>query len=103
MQKMVVLWLVVSIMMAFGPAVADDGPAPGEEAHRSITGIILSVSYATGDMLIYQDSGSVIALYGLHRSRLRDIGAGDRVAVTFGTDLEVMHIRKMAVTAIGYD
>ena len=103
MKATIVVLLVASIMAAFGPAAADNDSYPAEDEVRSITGTILTVSYATGDMLIYQDSGSVIALYGLHRSRLRDIGAGDRVAVTFGTDLEVMHIRKMAVTAIGYD
>ena len=63
----------------------------------------MSVSYATGDMLIYQESGSVIALYGLKRSGLREIGAGDQVAVTFGADLEVERIQKMAVTSMRYD
>jgi hypothetical protein len=65
--------------------------------------MILTVGHVTGDILIYQDSGSVIALYGLQRAGLGDIGAGDRVAVTFGNDLEVVDIQKIAVTAIGYD
>lgn len=100
---MIVLWLAVLVISAFGPASADDTPDPREEASRSVTGIILSVSYATGDMLIYQDRGSVIALYGLKRSGLRDIGAGDQVAVTFGADLEVERIQKMAVTSMRFD
>jgi hypothetical protein len=53
------------------------------------------VSYATGDILIYQDSGSLLAVYGLKRSRLRDIGAGDRVAVTFRENLEVATIERI--------
>lgn len=95
--------LAASILTAFGPAVADSGADPAEDEAKAITGMILSLSYVTGDMLVYQDSGSVIALYGLNRSGLRDIGAGDRVTVTFGPDLEVVQIRKMAVHAIGYE
>jgi hypothetical protein len=77
------------------PAAAADAPAKAADAPQAVTGTILSVSYATGDILIYQDSGSVLALYGLDRARLRDIGAGDRVAVTFGENLEVAAIERL--------
>lgn len=83
------------ILMASAPAVAADQPDPADDGRRHVTGTILSVGYATGDILIYQDSGSLLALYGIHRSRLRDIGAGDRVAVTFGENLEVAAIEKI--------
>lgn len=95
--------LVVFLMTASGPASADDVSPPANDAGRSVTGTILTVSHLTGEMLIYQDGGSVIALYGLRRPGLQDIGAGDRVTVTFGNDLEVVQIRKTAVTAVGYD
>ena len=36
-----------------------------------------------------------MALYGINCDRLRDIGAGDRVAVTFGENLEVAAIEKI--------
>jgi hypothetical protein len=75
-------------------AVADDPPPPVHEGYKHVTGTILSVSYATGEILIYQDSGSLLALYGVHRTRLRDIGAGDRVTVTFGENLEVAAIER---------
>jgi hypothetical protein len=74
------------------PADAADTPHPSPPTGRSVTGTILSVSYATGEILIYQDSGSLLALYGVHRQRLRDIGAGDRVTVTFSENLEVAAI-----------
>jgi aconitase B len=103
MKATITVLLAASILTAFGPAAADSGAVPAEEEAKAITGMILSVNYATGDLLVYQDSGSVIALYGLNRSGLRDIGAGDRVTVIFGPNLEVVQIQKMAVQAIGYD
>ena len=81
--------------MASAPAVAGDQTAPADDGCQHVTGTILSVSYATGEILIYQDSGSLLALYGIHRSRLRDIGAGDRVTVTFGENLEVASIERL--------
>ena len=76
-------------------AAAGDPPQAANDDRQAVTGTILSVSYATGDILIYQDSGSLLALYGLSRTRLRDIGAGDRVAVTFGDNLEVSAIERI--------
>jgi hypothetical protein len=83
------------IMVASAPAVAGDQGIPADDGSKHVTGTILSVSYATGEILIYQDSGSLLALYGIQRRRLRDIGAGDRVAVTFGENLEVAAIERL--------
>jgi len=83
------------ILMASAPAVAGDQGAPADDGNKHVTGTILSVSYATGEILICQDSGSLLALYGIQRTRLRDIGAGDRVAVTFGENLEVAAIKRL--------
>ena len=90
-----VLLLTIIVVMASLPAVAGDQTAPADEGSKHVTGTILSVSYATGEILICQDSGSLLALYGIHRTRLRDIGAGDRVAVTFGENLEVAAIERL--------
>lgn len=103
MKRTIVMGCLAAILTIFGPAVADDGRGQGADGARSVSGVVLSVSYATRDMLIYQDSGSVIALYGLTPARLREIGAGDRVVVTFGADLEVLKIEKKAFTSIRYD
>ena len=95
MRKSIVLLLTIIMIMASLPAVAGDQTAPADEESKHVTGTILSVSYATGEILIYQDSGSLLALYGIHRARLRDIGAGDRVTVTFGENLEVAAIERL--------
>ena len=87
--------LTIISLIASAPAVAGDQTAPADDGCQHVTGTILSVSYATGEILIYQDSGSLLALYGVHRARLRDIGAGDRVAVTFGENLEVAAIERL--------
>lgn len=82
-------------MTASLPTAADEKPIATSDSGHAITGTILSVGYATGDILIYQDSGSVLALYGLNRATLRDIGAGDRVAVKFGENLKVAAIERL--------
>jgi hypothetical protein len=87
--------LMMAILLAAMPAAAAEQPPTGTDSSKAVTGTILSVSYATGDILLYQDNGSVLALYGLKRSRLRDIGAGDRVAVTFRENLEVAAIERI--------
>jgi hypothetical protein len=95
MKKSIAFLLTTIILMASAPAGAGDTPPPVTDNSRSVTGTILSVGYATGDILIYQDSGSLLALYGIQRTRLRDIGAGDRVTVTFGENLEVAAIERI--------
>ena len=96
MRKPIILILAVALLVVSVPAVAGETPLKSVTSKsQAITGTILSVSYATGDILIGQDSGSVLALYGLSRSRLRDIGAGDRVTVTFGENLEVAAIERL--------
>lgn len=85
----------MAILLAATPTASAEAPRTATASNRAVTGTILSVSYATGDILIYQDSGSLLAIYGLKRSRLRDIGAGDRVAVTFRENLEVATIERI--------
>lgn len=85
----------MAILLAATPTASAEAPRTATASNRAVTGTILSVSYATGDILIYQDSGSLLAVYGLKRSRLRDIGAGDRVAVTFRENLEVATIERI--------
>ena len=85
----------MAILLAATPTASAEAPRTSTASNRAVTGTILSVSYATGDILIYQDSGSLLAVYGLKRSRLRDIGAGDRVAVTFRENLEVATIERI--------
>jgi hypothetical protein len=85
----------MAILLAATPTASAEAPRTATASNRTVTGTILSVSYATGDILIYQGSGSLLAVYGLKRSRLRDIGAGDRVAVTFRENLEVATIERI--------
>lgn len=95
MKESIVFLLVMAILLAATPTASAEAPRTATASNRAVTGTILSVSYATGDILIYQDSGSLLAVYGLKRSRLRDIGAGDRVAVTFRENLEVATIERI--------
>lgn len=95
MKESIIFLLMVALLLAATPAAAAETPATAADHSKFVTGTILSVSYATGDILIYQDSGSLLALYGLKRSRLRDIGAGDRVAITFKENLEIAAIERI--------
>lgn len=95
MKESIVFLLVMAILLAATPTASAEAPRTATASNRAVTGTILSVSYATGDILLYQDNGSLLALYGLKRSRLRDIGAGDRVAVTFRENLEVATIERI--------
>jgi len=95
MKKSMVFFLMTAILLAATPATAAETPPTATDHRQPVTGTILAVGYATGDILLYQDSGSLLALYGLERSRLRDIGAGDRIAITFGENLEVAAIDRI--------
>lgn len=95
MKKTIIFLLLAIILLAATPTAAAEIPPTATDNNRAVTGTILSVSYATGDILLYQDNGSLLALYGLERSRLRDIGAGDRVTVTFKENLEVAAIERI--------
>lgn len=95
MKETIVFLLMAAILLAATPAATAETPATTADPSRAVTGTILSVNYASGDILIYQDSGSLLALYGLKRSRLRDIGAGDRVAITFRENLEIAAIERI--------
>ena len=95
MRRIILLSLTAALLMASAAAAADESTIDATISSQAVTGTILAVSYATGDILICQDGGSVLALYGLERDRLLDIGAGDRVAVTFGENLEVAVIQRI--------
>ena len=82
-------------MLTATQAATDETSSTPTASSKAVTGTILAVSHVTGDILISQDSGSLLALYGIHRDRLRNIGAGDRVAVTFGENLEVAAIERI--------
>lgn len=86
---------MAAIILAAAATAAAETPPTATDDGRTITGTILSVSYATGDILLYQDGGSLLTLYGLKQSRLRDIGAGDRVIVTVRENLEVATIERI--------
>jgi len=95
MKKSIVFLLMAAILLTATRAATDETPSTPTASSKAVTGTILAVSHVTGDILISQDSGSLLALYGIHRDRLRDIGAGDRVAVTFGENLEVAAIERI--------
>jgi hypothetical protein len=95
MKKPIVFLLMAAILLTATRAATDETSSPPKASNNAITGTILAVSHVTGDILISQDSGSLMALYGINRDRLRDIGAGDRVAVTFGENLEVAAIERI--------
>jgi hypothetical protein len=86
---------MAAILLTATQAATDETSSAPAPSSNAITGTILAVSHVTGDILISQDSGSLLALYGINRDRLRDIGAGDRVAVTFGENLEVAAIERI--------
>jgi hypothetical protein len=95
MKKSIVFLLMAAILLTATRAATDETQSTPAASSKAVTGTILAVSHVTGDILISQDSGSLLALYGIHRDRLRDIGAGDRVAVTFGENLEVAAIERI--------
>lgn len=95
MRKPIVFLLMAALFLTVVATAAAERPPTATDNGRTITGTILSVGYATGDILLYQDGGSLLTLYGLKQSRLRDIGAGDRVIVTVREDLEVATIERI--------
>jgi hypothetical protein len=95
MKKPIFFLLMAAILLTATRAATDEPSSPPKASNNAIIGTILAVSHVTGDILISQDSGSLMALYGIDRDRLRDIGAGDRVAVTLGENLEVAAIERI--------
>ena len=95
MKKSMAFLLMTTILLAATPVAASETPPTITDHNQAITGTILSVNYASGDILLYQDGGSLLTLYGLERRRLRNIGAGDRVTVTLRENLKVVAIERI--------
>ena len=90
-----VYFLMTTMLLAAMPAASAETPPAISDHGEAITGTILSVNYASGDMLLYQDGGAILTFYGLERRRLRDIGAGDRVAITLRENHKVVAIERI--------
>ncbi len=66
----------------------DDGP------ERLVQGTILTISLITGDLMLSQDQGTVVVIYGIDPAVLRDLVAGDRVTVRLGADSKVRGVAR---------
>ncbi len=75
-------------------AAAEPVP-PDDSSDRLVSGTILAISHITGDLMLSQDEGTVIVLYGIDPSTLRELGAGDRVTVRLGGNDEVREVARM--------
>jgi hypothetical protein len=95
MKKLMVYFLVTTILLAATPVASAETPPTSTDHDKAVTGTILSVNYASGDMLLCQDGGALLTFYGLERRRLRDIGAGDRVAITLRENRKVVAIERI--------
>lgn len=80
--------LIASWLVAAGPVPADDPP------DRLVHGTILTISPVTGDLMLSQDEGTVIVLYGINPVTLRELVAGDRVTVQLGANAEVRAVAR---------
>ena len=65
------IWTVVILLIASGASAA--GPVPADDpADRLVEGTILTISPITGDLLLSQNQGTVIVIYGIDPERLKD-------------------------------
>ncbi len=85
---MVTILLIASWASAAGPVPADDPP------DRLVQGTILTISAVTGDLMLSQDEGSVIVIYGIDPAALQKLVAGDRVTVRLGANSEVRAVAR---------
>ena len=85
---MVVILLIASGAIAAGPVPADDPP------DRLVKGTILTISPITGDLLLSQNQGSVIVIYGIDPERLKGLMVGDRITVRLGRDSRVHEVAR---------
>jgi hypothetical protein len=67
---------------------ADDPP------DRQVKGTILTISPITGDLLLSQNQGSVIVIYGIDPERLKGLMVGDRITVRLGKDSRVHEVAR---------
>ena len=80
--------LIASWASAAGPVPADDPP------DRLVEGTILTVSPITGDLMLSQDEGSVVVIYGIDPAALQELVAGDRVTIRLGANSEVRAVAR---------
>ena len=80
--------LVASWASAAGPVPADDPP------ERLVEGTILTISPITGDLMLSQDEGSVVVIYGIDPAALQELVAGDRVTIRLGANSEVRAVAR---------
>ncbi|MDJ0811561.1 MAG: hypothetical protein QNJ48_07195 [Desulfobacterales bacterium] len=67
---------------------ADDPP------ERLVEGTILTISPITGDLMLSQDEGSVVVIYGIDPAALQELVAGDRVTIRLGANSEVRAVAR---------
>ncbi len=80
--------LIASWAIAAGPVPADDPP------ERLVEGTILTISPITGDLMLSQDEGSVVVIYGIDPAALQELVAGDRVTIRLGANSEVRAVAR---------
>ena len=85
---MVTILLIASWASAAGPVPADDPP------DRLVEGTILTVSPITGDLMLSQDEGSVVVIYGIDPAALQELVAGDRVTIWLAANSEVREVAR---------
>ena len=85
---MVVILLIALGVIAAGPVPADNPP------ERLVEGTILTISPITGDLLLSQNQGSVVVIYGIDPERLKGLMVGDRVTVRLGKDSRVHEVAR---------
>ncbi len=84
----VTILLIASWASAAGPVPADDPP------ERLVEGTILTISPITGDLMLSQDEGSVVVIYGIDPAALQELVAGDRVTIRLGANSEVRAVAR---------
>ena len=85
---MVTILLIASWVSAAGPVPAADPP------DRLVEGTVLTISPVTGDLMLSQDEGSVVVIYGIDPAALQELVAGDRVTVRLGANSEVREVAR---------
>ena len=87
------IWVVVILLIASGAIAA--GPVPADDSpERLVKGTILTISPITGDLLLSQNQGSVIVIYGIDPERLKGLMVGDRITVRLGRDSRVHEVAR---------
>ena len=91
------LWIPLSTILVLSIAswATAAGPVPADDsADRLVQGTILTISPITGDLMLSQDEGTVIVVYGIDPATLQDLVAGDRVTVLLGANSVVREVAR---------